>query len=226
MRKVSGIYTISYDGRIAYVGRSNNCFLRFHQHKTAMRRGVHKNFIMQRIYNKHGMVFDFEVLEEHDVEYLPSFEQFWINTINPFANLSSANGFKKHTEESKLKMKLIASKRGSEYYKALGKKGVGNIPKNKGIKGVFKHTEDAKIRIGIASKGNKYRLGNHPSKETLKKLSECNKLKNSKMVLNIENGIYYESLKEAALSVGVNYKTVHLHIIGGKRKNKYPLKYV
>ena len=49
------------------------------------------------------------------------------------------------------------------------------IAKLKGINLGRKHTDEAKIKIGLASKGNKYSLGRKHSKETKKKQSEVHK---------------------------------------------------
>jgi len=45
-----------------------------------------------------------------------------------------------------------------------------------------------------------------------------------KIVLNIDNGIYYESAKEAALSIGLSHSYVR-SMLNGYRKNKTNLKY-
>lgn len=87
------------------------------------------------------------------------------------------SGVYERTEEAKRNIGLAkkgipSSKKGIKtgiIPKTAFKKGM--IPWNKGKVGTFKHLEDAKKRIGAASKGNKYALGVKLSDDTKLKMS-------------------------------------------------------
>lgn len=103
---MQGIYQILYKGKCAYVGSALNIQRRFNQHKNTLRRNVHRNFILQRMWNKNGKDFVFHILEEVlDKSLLMEKEQYHIDTLKPFTNLSKANGSHPHTEEAKMKMR-------------------------------------------------------------------------------------------------------------------------
>lgn len=103
---MQGIYRINYFGKCAYVGSALDTVRRFRQHIDTLRRQVHKNFVLQRIWNKHGNIFEFieieEVVEQKD---LIKREQFYMDLLRPICNLAKANGSRPHSEEDKKKMR-------------------------------------------------------------------------------------------------------------------------
>jgi hypothetical protein len=89
-----------------------------------------------------------------------------------------------------------------ESKKKMSENSKGRQTWNKGVK----FTEESKIKMSNSKKGKKT-SGNNP---------------NSKIVLNTENGIYYDTLKDAALSVNIGYSNFKQKI----KKNKINFKYV
>lgn len=74
----SGIYKITYNDSV-YVGSSNNIPVRWASHKSALKHNKHRNKILQRIYNKHGLQsLSFNVIRYID-KYLVHEEQSIIN---------------------------------------------------------------------------------------------------------------------------------------------------
>jgi group I intron endonuclease len=98
---------------------------RLHCHRSELRRGIHRNPILQRAWDKYGeAAFRFAVLQglKDTPELVIEREQFWIDklgaadratgyNINPIAGASPMQG-RNHTDESKAKMS--ASKVGSD----------------------------------------------------------------------------------------------------------------
>jgi hypothetical protein len=84
-----------------------------------------------------------------------------------------------------------------------------------------KHKYESLIKI------SKSKLGKKASDELKKKLSIARKGGlNSRaiIILNIENGIYYDCIKDAALSIGMNYGTLKNRLIGKLKNNTYLIK--
>lgn len=103
---MQGIYRIDYNGKCAYIGSALDINRRFNQHRDTLRRGVHRNFILQRIWNKHADEFEFSVVTEvEQTNDLVTVEQLYIDTLRPICNLAKANGSHPHTEASKEKMR-------------------------------------------------------------------------------------------------------------------------
>lgn len=103
---VQGIYGLVYKDGVAYIGCGRHIRRRFNQHRDTLRRGVHRNFLLQRVWDKHGDVLTLRVLEEvADESALAEREQFYIDTLKPWANMSDARGSHPHTEEAKQKMR-------------------------------------------------------------------------------------------------------------------------
>jgi group I intron endonuclease len=221
-----GIYGILYGNRIIYVGQSKNMYRRSKQHDNKLKNKKHHNFILQRIYNKNRIEFKYVVIEKvEDSEKLTKKEQFWIDFYKTF-NLSKANGSHKHKKEALLKMSEYAKNRTEEHKINLKKALKGKVNKNKGKKGLFKHTDESKRKIGDASKGNKYNLGKKLSEEVKKKLSTQRKnIINTKIVLNTDLGIFYDSLKLACEALNLNYKTTSDRL-RGRIKNNTTLIYI
>lgn len=79
------------------------------------------------------------------------------------------------------------------------------------------HTSETKQKLSKINKGKKH------SSETCKKLSEVSV--KTKWVLNQESGIFYRSVKEAAIALELNYNTLKGRLNGSKINNT-PLIYV
>lgn len=95
-----------YGDRCAYVGSATNIKRRFQQHKSTLNTSTHRNFILQRMWDKNKDDFKFVVVEEvAERDLLMEKEQHYMDTLKPIANLSKANGSHLHTEESKMKMR-------------------------------------------------------------------------------------------------------------------------
>lgn len=221
-----GIYGIVYKDKVVYVGQSKNMYKRSVQHKQALRNEKHHNFILQRIYDKNKVDFKFVIIEKvKEIELLTEKEQLWMDFYKT-VNLSKANGSYKHTEESLKKMSQYAKNRTEEHKNKLKKSLKGKVSHSKGKKNLFNHTDEAKRKIGEASRGNKYNLGKKLADEFRKKLSiqRLNKV-NIKTVLDTNMGIYYDSLKLACIALNLNYKTTS-NRLRGRTKNDTNLIYV
>ena len=90
--KTSGIYKITVKGKnkeYFYVGSSVNIYNRLHEHKSHLKRNVHRNPIMQNLYNKYGLeAFNCQILEECQKEILSQKEQSYIDLTNPHINIT------------------------------------------------------------------------------------------------------------------------------------------
>lgn len=114
----TGIYKIE---RIStgesYIGQSTEIRLRWSAHRSALRRGKHWNAHMQSIFDVDGIdAFKFELLEECLTSQLTELEQKWVDRFSKLGLLLNFNknvvdpplAGKKHTEETKAKMKAAA----------------------------------------------------------------------------------------------------------------------
>lgn len=89
--------------------------------------------------------------------------------------------------------------------KMFGKKGnLGN-----------KHSEETKKIISNIHKGNKYNLGRKHSKETIEKRVR----KTNKLIIDLNNGVYYNSPLEYANLNNINYNTLTCKLSGRLRNN-------
>lgn len=93
----------------------------------------------------------------------------------------------------------------------------------------YKHSDESKRKMSIARKGRIFtkehicnltqsKIGKKrdPEKTRIRALKRC------KILLNINTGVYYIGIKEAAFSIGISTNTLY-GALGGKYKNKYPI---
>ena len=88
-----GVYTITnkLDGKI-YVGSSKDVKGRIASHKSYLRNNNHKNPKLQSAVNKHKLInFEFELIEECELEHQFATECYWYNMLNPSYNLVDIN---------------------------------------------------------------------------------------------------------------------------------------
>ena len=92
--KISGIYkitnTITND---FYIGSSKNVKHRWTEHKCTSTWNEHPNIQLYQDMQKYGVdKFEFEILEEVEIEHLKEVEQQFIETLKPTYNNRNANG--------------------------------------------------------------------------------------------------------------------------------------
>ena len=146
-----------------YIGSAINFNLRKIRHRHQLKKSIHRNLHLQRLYNKCGASdLVFEIVEEvPDSTTLLEREQYWIDKYVPTVNIlriaGSAYGYR-HTEEAKSRISMA----------------------NRGRKMTIEQ-----IRKGVASRvGQKTCLGIKRSDKTRRKISEARK----RMILNSETG--------------------------------------
>lgn len=150
------IYTLSDPrcGSIKYVGKTFRPKKRLYEHMTKIKSNTKKVAWIKSLLKK-GLEPIFDILEETDIENSDWLEIYWISQFKTWGfNL------KNHTNGG-----------GGSY---------GVEPWNKGLRGVFKHSEESKKKMSVSRKGkcdgekNGF-YGKKHSKENLKKFSELGK---------------------------------------------------
>ena len=127
----SGVYLIQVRGR-GYVGSTVNITRRWKEHRRDFRRGVHANKWLQHLWDKYGSeAFAWSTLELVGAPDLLVREQFWVDTLHPAynlrtivgsnlgykhtaaarANMAAANTGRRHSEETKALLSVIARQR-------------------------------------------------------------------------------------------------------------------
>jgi group I intron endonuclease len=213
MNKISGIYgirSISHPERV-YIGSAINLKSRERCHYSDLHLNKHGNSKLQKHYNKYGPAdLIFETILCCDAQLLIKAEQLFINLFNPWFNICPTAGSQlgfKHKPESKDKMRNAK----------LGKK-ISNKTKERmslAQKGRMV-TQETRDKISDSEKGK------YVSPETRKKISDIVKNSppaNTKMTINLETGIFYNTIKEAAATTNIRYKTLAAYL-SGRLKNK------
>jgi group I intron endonuclease len=162
----------------AYIGSSINIKNRIIYHKNMLYKKQHFNKHLQRSWSKYGeKSFKFYIIEKCPVEKLIEREQYWVDyyrekgkiynirveCVNTMLGVPHTKETKKKISESK-----IGSKLSKEHKKLISQSLVGN-KRNLGNRG-YKHTEEAKRKIGEANKIKN--TGKNIREETRKKISE------------------------------------------------------
>ena len=97
---MQGIYKITNTATgDSYIGSSIDMAVRWCEHKRSLRREDHHNHRLQKAWNEHGgHNFVHAVLEEvEDTKELLDREQFYIDTFEPFYNVSKTSTFRSDT---------------------------------------------------------------------------------------------------------------------------------
>jgi group I intron endonuclease len=200
---MTGIYKITSPSKRIYIGQSIDIKNRFRYYKRISCKEQPKLFNSLKKYgvNKHL----FELISECDINELNELERYYQELYNcidkglncMFTKSKHFNG--NHSEETKKKMSISS----------MGQKGTF------GFKGK-KHSLEAKITISKKAMGHQRSLGMKRSEEQIKNIS-ISKLGNkskSKLVLNLETGIYYNSAKEASENYCINKTTLTARLNG------------
>lgn len=207
--KISGIYKITSPNNKVYIGQSIDLDYRYNCYRLL------KCKQQKKIYNsllKYG--FDnhlFEVVENCDIELLNERERYWQEYYNCVENglncayTKTNNKSGKHSKETinNIKKALIG---------VVKKK---RITMNQNSRDLISKRQKEKYSI----KENHPRYNTKLSEETKLKISKTKKEKgqnylfganhqNSKVVLDTQNLVFYESVKEISLLYDINYTTL------------------
>jgi group I intron endonuclease len=195
-----GIYKITSPSGKIYIGQSINIEKRFKYYK---RKSCNGQTILLRSFNKYGVEnHKFEIIEECSIELLNERERFYqdlynvigkngLNCILTKTNDKSGVGIK-HTEATKLKISIA------------------NTGKIKSI--------ETRLLLSKSKIGNTSWIGKKHSEESKKLMSEKAK---TLIILDINTGVYYYSLRELCKLINVKESTFYLQIIGKRKKNKF-----
>lgn len=180
-----------------YVGQTKNLKARSRVHFHKLKNKKHDNIRLQRAYNKYGLP-KIKIIIMAEVSMLNRLEEYYISKNNK-------SGY------------------------------CCNILKFAGTVKGLKHTEESKLKMSNSHKGKKlsesHKLNIKQSGLLVKRdkyaLSEFFKGANnhkSKIVIDLETGIFYDTLNEATIAKCLHYKRVSSYL-SGKRKNKTSLMY-
>jgi group I intron endonuclease len=224
-----GIYKITSPLGKIYIGQSIDIDYRFYVYKKL------KCKQQLRIYNsflKYGVDNHvFEVIEECSVEFLNEKERYWQDYYNVLGKkglncilVSTNKCLKVLSKETKLKISnsLFGFKH-TEESKGKISKGLTGRPVSQETRN--KISESNKNKRPSAETRKKISLslvGRKLSKECLEKRSKSISRGGSykaKTVINLETGIFYDCIQDAADTININRSTLN-NYLAGSRKNK------
>lgn len=239
--KICGIYKITSPSGKIYIGQSKDIKKRWSQYR---RLDCKRQFKIYNSLKKYGVKNHcFEVIQECEEVFLSHIERYWqeyYNCVEQGLNLEYNPVNKKYrllSKESrdKISKSKIGVPRSQETKDKLREINTGK-----------KHLYESRKKMSKSRLGEKnHNYGKRMSEDTKKKISDKNRNmvftkehrlkisiknsgagnKNSKLVLNLETGIYYDFVGEAALSININRGTL-CGWLNGTYKNKSPMVYV
>lgn len=172
--KASGIYAIKniVNGK-RYIGSAVHLRKRRTRHFGDLRRGTHKNVILQNSWNKHGPDnFEFIVIEYCSKDMLLEREQHYLDKKSDYNICSIAGNTTgvNHTKAAKAKMSKFHSGKilSAEHKLHISKVTKGENNPNFGRK----HTPAALAKMSASSIGRKTFLGKKHTEESKKKMSD------------------------------------------------------
>ncbi len=229
-----GIYKITSPKNKIYIGQSSDIDYRFLCYKKL------KCKAQPRIYNsflKYGVENHlFEIIEECTVELLSERERHWQEYYNVLGKeglncefVSTKQFSKVVSEETKKKIAntLTGFKHSEESKKKISKGLIGRPVSKDTRKKISDSNKNTIFTEERKSNISKALIGRKLSKECLDKRGKSiSRGKNSKarMVINIETGIFYDCIIDAAEAYNINRNTLNNYLTGF-RKNKTSIRY-
>lgn len=233
--KNCGVYKItSLINDKIYVGSTSSSFYkRKYGHFYDLRKNIHCNSKLQRAYNKYGKEnFKFEILSKCPPEYSLKLEQWFLDNLNPELNIlkvaGSAKGFKM-SEEAKMRISIANKGKKKPPMSIETRQKLSNSLKGRKLSP--EHIQILKNKKGTPlTDFHKSRLvegHKNRDKDTYKNFSNSYKrltkeelfltgqkggllVKNramSKVILDLETGIFYDSISECANSFNIKIST-------------------
>lgn len=217
-----GIYKIISPTNKIYIGQSINIEKRFIKYKKLdckNQNRLYKSFLKYGVENH-----VFEVIEECKINNLNIRERFWQDNYNAIGKnglncllTKTSNKNQVISIETKLKLSIVSKgvKKSLSHSKNISKSKLGSkngmygkIPVNKGIK----MSDELKIKVSESLKGRKsHRKGIKTNKNS----------HNSLIVLDINTGVFYYSVKEIANLFKIDLGCLHANLKRKYKTNKY-----
>jgi group I intron endonuclease len=204
-----GIYKITSPSNRIYIGQSVNIKYRLNKYKRLnckTQSKLHRSFLKYGV-NNH----QFEIIKICDIDELNEYERYFqemYDSVNNGLNcIFQKTDFKKQKMSKETRLKISASTKGKTFSIETKQRISDSL---KGRKRLDSHS----LNISLSKKGKK---GKPHSKETLIKLSENNK--NSKIILDLKTGVFYNSTSELANILGIKYSTLNARLSGQNINN-------
>jgi group I intron endonuclease len=205
-----GIYKITSPSKKVYIGQSVNIKRRFLDYKKSLKKQQIKLFNSIKKYGYENHIF--EIIEECPTELLNERERYWQDFFDCVENGLNCRLTKTNDKSGKLSKETIEKLKNKDFSYLKGNSFRKDILHTEEIKQQIKNTliENSKKDNYVNGMTGKFGVlnpfyGKKHSKKTLEKL----RIKpNSKTILNIENGIFYNSIKEASNIYAINYSTL------------------
>jgi len=212
-----GIYVIKnmVNGK-EYVGSSIGLSNRKRQHFQALRGNRHKNKKLQNSYNKHGRdSFEFFEIEYCDRNVLEESEQFWIDQKKPFYNnamrversdvkMRDADGVAAYNESGELVMSFDSFVEMTEKTRIARSNVLSTLRANKR----HKKAGGYYWRKFIGAPENKITV-----------IRPYEDAKHKKEVVCLNDGIFYNSITEAAAAYGIKKGSAVSRVCSGERSH-------
>lgn len=214
--KTCGIYCIKNTANNKlYIGQSICIEDRWCKHKSALRRGVHDNILLQKDWDKYGSdCFRLVVIEKCNREQLDKKERYY---INDYHSLDNENGYNM-THGGKLN--VIATDLSKQRLSNSIKKSYNDELKEKRKKDAIKQWANPNIKEKIMGKNNGM-YGKTHTKEAREKMSKAAKgrisfRRNTTPVLCVELNKVFSCAAVAAKELNIGPRI--LDVCRGKRK--------
>ena len=206
---ISGIYKITSPSGKIYIGQSIDIENRFIYYKYLKCKSQTKiyNSLLKYGYDNHI----FEIIDICDVNSLNTKERYYQDSFNCVESGLNCSYTKTNDKSGKHSVSTINNI----------KKSLIGVIKKKPIpmKESTKKLISAKTKQRLSNKENHHLFGKKHSEETISKIKNTKMLnpskvltfgnhQNSKIVLDIQNGVFYESVKELSLLYNINYSTL------------------
>lgn len=209
-----GIYKITSPSGRVYIGQSIDIEKRFKQYKNNLPKS---QTLLFRSFIKYGTInHTFEIIIECLESELNELERYYQDLYNCVGKnglncrLTNTND-KKGTLSDVTKNKISISHTGKvktlEHKEKIRLKNIGRIPHNKG----------KKTHPDIIKKLSLSHLGYVTPEFTKLKMSINSK--SAKVVLDIQNGVFYNSAKEVSKLYGINHNTLICKLTGKNKNN-------
>ena len=185
---ICGIYKYTSPSGKIYIGSSKNIFKRITHYKSESCKNQTKLYNSFKKYGYENHLF--EIIEECNFEDLYLRERYYSEVFNVLGE-KGLNLILPKNGESKISISEETRKKMSE--------------SSKGEKGSFygkTHTIETKEKIRKAQLGRKH------SKEHKEKVSKNNAKNMSKIVLDLNTGVFYESAKQVSDLYNINHSTL------------------